>query len=136
MLYVFTRTKELRTPANSFVVNLALSDMCVIISQSPMFVANCFAGGVWLFGPFWCEFYAFMGLVFSICSICTMAAISYDRYNIIVNGMSGTRIRLGKFLVQHLSTDVLPRLLCDRKSTKNHSLLLDLCNRMEYSTIH
>ena len=75
-----------------FVVNLAFSDLCMMISQCPMFVYNSFNGGVWLFGPFMCELYACTGSVFGLCSICTMAAISYDRYNVIVNGMNGTRM--------------------------------------------
>ncbi len=80
-----------------FVVNLAFSDMCMMITQFPMFVYNSFNGGQWLFGPFMCELYACTGSIFGLCSICTMAAISYDRYNVIVNGMSGTRMTYSKF---------------------------------------
>ena len=47
-----------------FVVNLAFSDFCMMVTKFPMFVHN----------------------------ICTMAVIAYDRYNVIVKGMSGTRM--------------------------------------------
>lgn len=95
VLYLFSKTKDLRTPANMFVVNLAFSDLCMMLTQFPLFVLNCFGGGVWLFGPFLCELYACTGSVFGLCSICTMAAISYDRYNVIVNGMNGPRMTSG-----------------------------------------
>ncbi|XP_046634669.1 compound eye opsin BCRH2-like [Daphnia pulicaria] len=96
VLHLFMKTKDLRTPANMFVVNLAFSDVCMMITQFPMFVLNCFNGGVWLFGPLFCELYACTGSIFGLCSICTMAAISYDRYNVIVNGMNGTRMTFGR----------------------------------------
>jgi r-opsin len=99
VLHLFMKTKDLRTPANMFVVNLAFSDVCMMITQFPMFVLNCFNGGVWLFGPLFCELYACTGSIFGLCSICTMAAISYDRYNVIVNGMNGTRMTFGKFKI-------------------------------------
>lgn len=96
VLYLFSKTKALKTPANNFVVNLALSDFCMMLTQFPMFTYNTFNGGVWSFGPFACELYAFLGSVFGLCSICTMAVISFDRYNVIVKGMSGVRMTSGK----------------------------------------
>jgi r-opsin len=68
----------------------------MMITQFPMFFFNCFSGGVWIFGPFMCELYACTGSIFGLCSICTMAAISYDRYNVIVHGMKGTPMTYGK----------------------------------------
>jgi r-opsin len=96
VLHLFLKTKDLKTPANLFVVNLAVSDLGMMITQFPMFFFNCFSGGVWIFGPFLCELYACTGSIFGLCSICTMAAISYDRYNVIVNGMKGTPMSYGK----------------------------------------
>jgi len=108
-----------------FVVNLAFSDFCMMITQFPMFVHNSFNGGQWLFGPSACELYACTGMallllakiqltkmlftfsinffkkkcagsIFGATSICTMAVIAYDRYNVIVKGMSGTRMTSSK----------------------------------------
>jgi hypothetical protein len=45
-----------------FVVNLAFSDFCMMITQFPMFVHNSFNGGQWLFGPSACELYACTGM--------------------------------------------------------------------------
>ena len=95
VLYLFTKTKALRTPANNFVVNLAFSDLCMMLSQFPMFTFNCFNGGVWCFGPLACQLYAALGSVFGLSSICTMAAIAYDRYNVIVKGIKRTPITTG-----------------------------------------
>lgn len=92
VISLFTKTKELRGTANMFVVNLAFSDFCMMITQFPMFVHNSFNGGQWLFGPSACELYACTGSIFGATSICTMAVIAYDRYNVIVKGMSGTRM--------------------------------------------
>jgi r-opsin len=95
VLYLFMKAKELRSPANMFVVNLAFSDLCMMLTQFPMFVFNSFAGGVWLFGPFMCELYACTGSIFGMCSICTMVAISYDRFNVIVRGLHGCQMTIG-----------------------------------------
>jgi len=75
-----------------FVVNLAFSDFCMMVTQFPMFVHNSLNGGQWLFGPAACEAYGCLGSIFGCTSICTMAVIAYDRYNVIVKGMSGTRM--------------------------------------------
>jgi len=99
VMYLFSKTKDLKTPANNFVVNLAFSDMCMMLSQFPIFAYNSFGGGAWYFGPYMCELYAALGGVFGMCSINTMAAISFDRYNVIVRGMSGTRMTNGKSMV-------------------------------------
>ncbi|XP_046633109.1 compound eye opsin BCRH2-like [Daphnia pulicaria] len=57
-----------------------------------MFVHNSFNDGIWLFGPAACELYACLGSIFGATSICTMAVIAYDRYNVIVKGMAGTKM--------------------------------------------
>ena len=98
VIYLFTKTKELRTPTNNFVVNLALSDMLMMTTNCPLFVYNSFNGGVWLLGPFMCELYAALGSVFGMTSINTMTVIAYDRYNVIVGGMSASRMTNGIYL--------------------------------------
>ena len=61
VIRLFTKSKELRTPANMFVVNLAISDMGMVLTQFPMFIYNCYSGGAWAFGPLACELYAATG---------------------------------------------------------------------------
>jgi r-opsin len=119
VLHLFLKTKDLKTPANMFVVNLAVSDLGMMISQFPMFFFNCFSGGVWIFGPFLCELYACTGSIFGLCSICTMAAISYDRYNVIVNGMKGTPMTYGQLFVYIFkSNSYVPIFLVERSANK------------------
>lgn len=42
----------------------------------------------WTFGPFMCELYAMFGSLFGCASIWTMTLIAFDRYNVIVKGLS------------------------------------------------
>ncbi|XP_045111199.1 compound eye opsin BCRH2-like [Portunus trituberculatus] len=99
VILLFLKNKNLRSPANYLVANLAFSDMCMMISQFPFFAYNCFSGGVWMFSPFFCELYACLGSIFGLCSIWSLVFISYDRYNVIVNGVGGSPLTSGKALI-------------------------------------
>ncbi|XP_037945604.1 opsin Rh2-like [Teleopsis dalmanni] len=88
VLYIFGGTKSLRTPANLLVINLAFSDFCMMISQSPIMVIN-FYYETWILGPLWCDIYAVCGSMFGCISIWSMCMIALDRYNVIVKGVSG-----------------------------------------------
>jgi len=98
VLYLFMKDKSLRTPSNFLVVNLALSDFVMITSNFPFFTYNCFVDGVWNFSIFFCEVYAALGSVTGLCSIWSLVFISYDRYNVIVNGVAGQPLTKGKAL--------------------------------------
>jgi len=95
VMYLYLTTKNLRTPANMLVFNLTFSDFCMMLSQFPWFAWNCFSGGMWVFSAFACELYAFTGAITGLCSLWTLAFISFDRYNVIVNGMQGTPLSSG-----------------------------------------
>jgi len=99
VLLLFMKNKNLKTPANYLVANLALSDACMLSSQFPFFTYNCFSGGVWMFSPFFCEIYACLGSIFGLCSIWCLVFVSYDRYNVIVNGVGGSPLTAGKAMV-------------------------------------
>jgi len=102
VLLLFMKNAFLRTPANYLVANLAFSDMCMMLSQFPFFAWNCFNGGVWNFSSFMCEIYACLGAITGLCSLWTLAFISFDRYNVIVNGVSGTPLTSGRSLIMIL----------------------------------
>merc|ERR1711973_458920 len=88
VIYIFLKTKSLRSPTNMFVVNLALSD-CIMMSPMGLPVTiNAFTQRYWMWGVFGCQLYAFVGVV-----------IGYDRYNVIVKGFSGTKITGGKAFI-------------------------------------
>nr|WCQ76411.1 long wavelength sensitive opsin 2 [Chrysochroa rajah] len=87
VVYIFSSTKSLRTPSNLLVVNLAFSDLLMMVTMSPPMVINSYYEA-WVLGPFMCELYGMFGSLFGCTSIWTMTAIAMDRYNVIVKGLS------------------------------------------------
>ncbi|XP_055550639.1 rhodopsin-like [Wyeomyia smithii] len=87
VIYIFTKTKTLRTPSNMFVVNLAFSDFLMIFTMGPPMVYNCYYE-TWVFGPLACELYGMAGSLFGCVSIWSMTLIALDRYRVIVKGLS------------------------------------------------
>lgn len=87
VVYIFTSTKPLRTPSNLLVVNLAFSDFLMMFTMAPPMVINCYHE-TWVFGALMCEVYAMCGSLFGCASIWTMTMIAFDRYNVIVKGIS------------------------------------------------
>ncbi|XP_008480124.1 rhodopsin-like [Diaphorina citri] len=83
VVYIFLCTKNLRTPSNILVVNLAFSDFCMMFSMAPTMVLNCFYE-TWTLGPFMCELYGMLGSLFGCTSIWSMVMIAFDRYTVIV----------------------------------------------------
>lgn len=99
--------KKLQTPPNFFILNLAVSDFLMAITQSPIFFINSLNKG-WIFGeagtsytlaysdvllnkvkiihqisPAGCKIYAFCGAWFGIASMINLLTISIDRYIVI-----------------------------------------------------
>merc|ERR1712127_977398 len=92
VMYMFTKKKELRSPINNYIVNLALADMCMLWSQTPLYLYNVFNGGNWQFGPLACQMAGAANSVFGICSICTIGAMTIERYNVVVRGSPPDRL--------------------------------------------
>ncbi|KAM9734840.1 opsin 4xa [Menidia menidia] len=82
VMYAFYCNKKLRTPPNFFIMNLAVSDFLMAITQSPIFFVNSLYKG-WIFGETGCKMYAFCGALFGIASMINLLAISIDRYIVI-----------------------------------------------------
>lgn len=96
VIFVFMGTKNLRTPSNMFIVNLAFSDLCMYITQAlPLFI-NTLYSSTWMYGALGCKVYACVGGIFGTVSIGSMLVIGYDRWNVIVKGFNGTKITHGK----------------------------------------
>nr|XP_029540637.1 melanopsin-A-like [Oncorhynchus nerka] len=49
IMYTFCRSKSLRTPANMFIINLALTDFLMCVTQTPIFFINSMHNR-WIFG--------------------------------------------------------------------------------------
>ena len=96
VMYMFTKKKELRSPINNYIVNLALADMCMLWSQTPLYLYNVFNGGNWQFGPLACQMAGAANSVFGICSICTIGAMTIERYNVVVRGSPPDRLTYSK----------------------------------------
>uniref|UniRef100_A0A8C1LTV0 Opsin 4xb n=1 Tax=Cyprinus carpio TaxID=7962 RepID=A0A8C1LTV0_CYPCA len=82
VMFAFYSNKKLRSLPNYFIVNLAVSDFLMAITQSPMFFINCLFKE-WMFGELGCKIYAFCGALFGITSMINLLAISIDRYVVI-----------------------------------------------------
>ncbi|XP_036593160.1 melanopsin [Trichosurus vulpecula] len=87
VIYTFCRSRSLRTPANMFVINLAISDFFMSFTQAPVFFASSLYKR-WIFGEKGCEFYAFCGALFGITSMITLMVIALDRYLVITRPLA------------------------------------------------
>ncbi|XP_070495978.1 rhodopsin-like [Chironomus tepperi] len=94
VIFVFTKTKSLRTPSNLLVVNLAVSDFMIMFTMGPAMIINCYFE-TWVFGPLACQIYGMCGSLFGCISIWTMTMIAFDRYNVIVKGITGKPLTHG-----------------------------------------
>ncbi|XP_006165557.1 melanopsin [Tupaia chinensis] len=91
VIYTFCRSRGLRTPANMFIINLAVSDFLMSFTQAPVFFASSLYKQ-WLFGETGCEFYAFCGALFGITSMITLTAIALDRYLVITRPLAAVGV--------------------------------------------
>jgi len=96
VIYLFFKVKKLRTPSNLLITNLAILDFNMLLSNFPIFAWNSFNGGIWLFSAFACEVYSFCGMVTGLGAIWSLVFITYDRFNVIVHGVSGKPLTFGK----------------------------------------
>uniref|UniRef100_A0A8C8I6U2 G-protein coupled receptors family 1 profile domain-containing protein n=1 Tax=Oncorhynchus tshawytscha TaxID=74940 RepID=A0A8C8I6U2_ONCTS len=87
VIYAFSRSRSLRTPANMFIINLAITDFMMCIIQAPIFFTNSMHRR-WIFGEKGCELYAFCGALFGICSMITLTVIAVDRYFVITRPLA------------------------------------------------
>uniref|UniRef100_A0A3B3SKA4 Opsin 4b n=1 Tax=Paramormyrops kingsleyae TaxID=1676925 RepID=A0A3B3SKA4_9TELE len=87
VMYAFCRSRSLRTPANMFIINLAIADFLMCITQTPIFFITSMHKR-WIFGETACELYAFCGALFGICSMITLTVIAVDRYVVITRPLA------------------------------------------------
>ncbi|XP_039624343.1 melanopsin-A isoform X2 [Polypterus senegalus] len=87
VIYAFSRCRSLRTPANMFIINLAITDFLMSVTQAPIFFTTSLYKR-WIFGEKGCELYAFCGALFGICSMITLMVIAVDRYFVITRPLA------------------------------------------------
>ncbi|XP_071605362.1 melanopsin isoform X2 [Heliangelus exortis] len=91
VIYAFCRSRSLQTPANVFIINLAVSDFLMSVTQSPVFFTNSLHKR-WIFGEKGCELYAFCGALFGITSMITLMVIALDRYFVITKPLASVGV--------------------------------------------
>ncbi|XP_010142035.1 PREDICTED: melanopsin-A-like [Buceros rhinoceros silvestris] len=87
VIYAFCRSRSLQTPANILIINLAISDFLMSVTQAPVFFTNSLHKR-WIFGEKGCELYAFCGALFGIASMITLMVIALDRYLVITKPLA------------------------------------------------
>ncbi|KAL0270437.1 UNVERIFIED_CONTAM: hypothetical protein PYX00_007847 [Menopon gallinae] len=83
VIWIFSSAKNLRTPSNMFVVNLAIFDF-IMMAKTPIMIYNSMHSG-FAAGHTWCQVFAAMGTISGIGASATNACIAYDRYATIAN---------------------------------------------------
>ncbi|XP_053250195.1 opsin-5-like [Podarcis raffonei] len=75
LLLVAYRKRAVLKPAEFFIVNLAISDVGMTATLFPLATPSFFAHR-WLFNHAMCTFYAFCGVLFGLCSLTSLTALS------------------------------------------------------------
>lgn len=83
------------------VMNLAFSDFFMLFTMAPPMIVNCFYE-TWYFGTLMCDIYALLGSVWGCGSIWSMTMIAFDRYVVIVKGLSAKPMTTGRVLLKIL----------------------------------
>ncbi|XP_002937616.1 melanopsin isoform X1 [Xenopus tropicalis] len=102
VIYAFCRSRSLRSPANMFIINLAITDFLMSVTQAPVFFATSLHKR-WIFGEKGCELYAFCGALFGITSMITLMVIALDRYFVITRPLTSIGVMSKKRAVLILS---------------------------------
>ncbi|KAK3529113.1 hypothetical protein QTP70_016540 [Hemibagrus guttatus] len=87
VMYAFCKSQSLRTPPNMFIINLAITDFLMCVTQTPTFFITSIHRR-WIFGEKGCELYAFCGALFGMCSMITLMIIAVDRYFVITRPLA------------------------------------------------
>ncbi|KAL7670833.1 hypothetical protein ACOME3_005752 [Neoechinorhynchus agilis] len=91
--------KKLKTPSNTLVMNLALSDFLVGTIVMPLALVNGAFGGKWILGPYLCDFWTTIDVLVCTASILNFLAISIDRYLIIAHPLTYARKRTFRLML-------------------------------------
>jgi len=92
VLYIFIKTSSLRTSSNIFIINLALSDLIMMLTHGLPVGINIFIKRYWMWGVLNCKIFAMLGGITGTVSIMSMVFIGYDRCKVIVGGITAERI--------------------------------------------
>ncbi|XP_029775147.1 visual pigment-like receptor peropsin isoform X1 [Suricata suricatta] len=91
VLGIFIKYKDLRTPTNAIIINLAVTDIGVSSIGYPMSAASDLYGS-WKFGYAGCQVYAGLNIFFGMASIGLLTVVAVDRYLTICRPHTGTAL--------------------------------------------
>ncbi|XP_026823155.1 opsin, ultraviolet-sensitive-like [Rhopalosiphum maidis] len=114
VIFMYFKCKSLQTPANMLIINLAISDF-IMLAKASIFIYNSYYLGPAL-GKLGCQICGFLGGLTGTVSIMTLAAISLDRYYVIVRPLKATvkttkqraRIWIGIIWICGFSFSIVP----------------------------
>ncbi|KAK0145938.1 Opsin-5 [Merluccius polli] len=76
LLLVAYRKRLSLKPAEFFIINLSISDLGMTLSLFPLAIPSAFSHR-WLFGDVTCQVYALCGVLFGLCSLTNLTALSF-----------------------------------------------------------
>ncbi|XP_023439766.2 visual pigment-like receptor peropsin [Dasypus novemcinctus] len=97
VLSIFIKYKELRTPTNTIIINLAVTDIGVSSIGYPMSAASDLYGS-WKFGYAGCQIYAGLNIFFGMTSIGLLTVVAMDRYLTICRPDTGRRMTINTYI--------------------------------------
>ncbi|KAM5287593.1 visual pigment-like receptor peropsin isoform 3-T3 [Hipposideros larvatus] len=97
VLGIFMKYKELRTPTNAIIINLAVTDIGVSSIGYPMSAASDLYGS-WKFGYAGCQIYAGLNIFFGMASIGLLTVVAMDRYLTICRPDIGRRMTTNTYI--------------------------------------
>ncbi|GLH13173.1 Opsin Rh1, partial [Gryllus bimaculatus] len=86
VILLFVREKQLRTPMNMVLLNLAVSDLCVATVGNPLTMTAAVVRR-WPFGPKLCVAYAFFMSFFGMASIGALALLALERFLLVAHSL-------------------------------------------------
>ena len=136
VIYVFARNRKMQTVTNSFLVNLAVCDLMVVVICMPFSVATETYTN-WIYGDALCKIVNFCQGISLVASVLTLAVISAERFYAIRRPLRArafmSRKRISSIIttVWFLSGIAVMPLLIVRTTTTDHLLQFDIGSCVE-----
>ena len=84
VIITFVVNKHMRSVTNIFILSLAISDLLVILTCTPVYIATTITT-FWTIGSFACKLLPFITVFVVSCSSLTLCCIAFDRYYAIIH---------------------------------------------------
>lgn len=95
-LWIFSHQRGSSSPANVFLIHLAVADLCYVIIL-PLRGIYHFTNGHWPFGEVPCRVVGFLFYVNMYASLYFLACVAGDRYLAVVHAVRSLKVRQGRY---------------------------------------